>query len=69
MPEQSALDKAAAMMDKWAAEAEAKKKKEAAAKEAVDRAGNEEGNFDRGAKQGRSGLGGHTRRLLDQIDD
>lgn len=69
MPEQSALDEAAAMMDKWAAEAEAKKKKEASAKEAVGRVASEEGNFDRGAKQGRAGLGGHTRKLLDQIDD
>ena len=67
-PEQTELDKAEAMMEKWAAEAEVKKKKEAAAKEAVDRAKAEEGNFDRGAKQGRGGLGKHTSKLLDEID-
>ena len=69
MPEQSALDEAAAMMDKWAAEAKAKKKKEASAKGAVERSASQEGNFDRGAKQGRGGLGTHTSKLLDEIDD
>jgi len=64
---ESELDKAAAMMDKWAAEAEAKKKKEAAAKEAVERAGNA-GALEEGAKQGRAGLGKHTRKLLEGLD-
>ncbi|KKK72068.1 hypothetical protein LCGC14_2907600, partial [marine sediment metagenome] len=49
------------------AEAEAKKKKEAAAKEAVERAGNA-GALEEGAKQGRAGLGKHTRKLLEGLD-
>jgi len=66
--ERSALDEAAAIMERWAAEAEAKKKKEADAKEAVNRAAGE-GDLERGARQGRSGLGSHTKKLLDQIDN
>ena len=56
-----------ALMDRMAKEAEAKKKKEDAAKAAGER--KDEGNLARGARQGRGGLGRHTGKLLDQIDD
>jgi len=56
-----------ALMDRMAEEAEAKKKKEAGAKAAVDRAAG--GALQAGAKAGRSGLGKHTRSLLEQVED
>jgi hypothetical protein len=58
------LEAAQDLMDKWAAEAEAQEgakvpKKKKKVKDAIKA----------GAKQGRGGLGIHTKRLLAQIDD
>ena len=58
------LDEAMALMDKHAAEAEAKKKKKKDPTTEKVKA-----IIVKGAEQGRAGLGVHTKNLLNEIDD
>lgn len=59
------LDEAMALLDKHTAETKDKAKKKKRGEE-VEKV---KDLLVEGAKQGRAGLGGHTQRLLDQIDD